>query len=122
MNLYVGNLAYAATEDDVRELFSEFGEVKNVTIIRDKFTQQPRGFCFVEMNNPSEGQEAMRELDGANFFERQIRVNEARPREQGGNDGGGMRRNSDSSGGNRRNTNYSQNRDRDRGPRRNNDW
>lgn len=118
MNLYVGNLAYAASEDDVREIFSEFGEVKNVTIIRDKFTQQPRGFCFVEMTNSNEGSEAMRELDGASFFERQIRVNEARPRDEngGGGDGGGRRNNNDNN--NRRNNSYGQSRP----PRRENNW
>jgi RNA recognition motif-containing protein len=91
MNIYVGNLAREATEDDLRQAFEAFGEVASAKIITDKFTGDPRGFGFVEMPNNSEAQSAISELDGKDLKGRTLRVNEARPRRddrRGGRGGG----------------------------------
>jgi RNA recognition motif-containing protein len=82
MNLYVGNLSYDASEDDVRNLFEEFGNVVSVTIVRDRETQKARGFGFVQMEKDDSAQEAIRELNGSSFYNRPLKVNEARPRER----------------------------------------
>jgi RNA recognition motif-containing protein len=82
MNLYVGNLSYDASEDDVRNLFEEFGSVVSVTIVRDRETQKARGFGFVQMEKDDSAQDAIRELNGSNFHNRPLKVNEARPRER----------------------------------------
>ena len=118
MNLYVGNLSYEVTEDDVRELFQEYGEVTQVTLVKDRATQQPRGFGFVEMAQKSEALNAIRELNGAEFCERVLKVSEAKPRSNDAprsNGGGG------GGGGQRRQGGYFQN-NRNSGNRRNNDW
>lgn len=78
-NIYVGNLPWTSTEDEVREAFSQYGEVHSVNLISDRETGRPRGFGFVEMDN---GDEAIRALDGSDFGGRTIKVNEARPREK----------------------------------------
>jgi len=80
MNIYVGNLPYATTEDDLREMFTEFGEVTSVNIITDKFSGQSKGFGFVEMSDDSNAQEAIESLNGSSIASRNITVNEARPR------------------------------------------
>ena len=89
--LYVGNLPFTSTEDSVRELFQQHGQVDSVNLISDRDTGRPRGFGFVEISD--EGAEAaIRALDGTNFEGRDIRVNEARerqPRRGGGGGGGG---------------------------------
>jgi len=77
--MYVGNLPYSSTEEEVRELFSQFGEVQSVKLIEDRQTGRPRGFGFVEMG-PEEADRAMSELDGTDFGGRTLKVNEARPR------------------------------------------
>ncbi|MFO7875306.1 MAG: RNA-binding protein [Desulfovermiculus sp.] len=77
--MYVGNLAFQSTEDDIQELFSQFGEVKSVNLITDRETGRSRGFAFVEMPE-SEADAAMQSLDGTNFEGRNLKVNEARPR------------------------------------------
>jgi RNA recognition motif-containing protein len=82
MNIYVGNLSYKATEDDLKAAFSRFGEVTSVTIIKDKFTGQSKGFGFVEMTSRENGEKAIKELDGTPLQGREIKVNEARPREE----------------------------------------
>lgn len=82
MNIYVGNLSYKSTEDDLREKFEQFGAVSSVNIITDKFSGQSKGFGFIEMPNASEGKEAMESLDGSNLSGRNIKVNEAKPREE----------------------------------------
>ena len=87
LRIYVGNLPFEASEDQVRDLFSEFGAVESVSLISDRETGRPRGFGFVEMS--AGGQEAIGALDGKDFGGRTLRVNEARPRPQGG---GGYRR------------------------------
>lgn len=87
--LYVGNLPFSATEDEVRELFEEHGTVESVALITDRETGRPRGFGFVEMSDGFE--EAMSVLDGKDMGGRSLTVNEARPRKERG--GGGRSRN-----------------------------
>ena len=82
MNIYVGNLSYKVTEDDLKGAFSRFGEVTSASIIRDKFTGQSKGFGFVEMKIRVEGEKAIKELDGTPLKGREIKVNESRPREE----------------------------------------
>ena len=89
MNIYVGNLSFDATEDEVRELFAAFGQVTSVSLIKDKFTGRPRGFGFVEMANDGEAQKAIAELNGKDFKGRSMTINQARPREEGGGFGRG---------------------------------
>ena len=80
MNIYVGNLSHDATEDDFRELFVGFGEVESAKIIMDRYSGRSRGFGFVEMPNRSEAERAIQELNGKEFMERELTVNEAHPR------------------------------------------
>ena len=80
MNLYVGNLSYDMSEENLRTQFAEYGEVQSAKIITDKFTGRSRGFGFVEMNSDDEGKKAMEELNGKDFEGRELVVNEARPR------------------------------------------
>ena len=80
MNLYVGNLSYDMSEENLRSEFAEYGEVQSAKIITDKDTGRSRGFGFVEMNSDGEGKKAMEELNGKDFEGRQLVVNEARPR------------------------------------------
>lgn len=82
MNIYVGNLSREATEDDVRNAFSAFGQVVSVAIIKDKFTGESRGFGFVEMPSKEEAQAAINGLNGKSIKDRPVTVNEARPREE----------------------------------------
>ena len=89
MNLYVGNLSYRLTEDDLRRVFEEFGEVSSCTIIKDKMTGQSKGFAFVEMPNDAEAREAITRNHGRDVQGRTLNVNEAKPREGGGRDRGG---------------------------------
>ena len=86
--LYVGNLPFSASEDEVRDLFSQYGEVQSVKLITDRETGRPRGFGFVEMENADE---AAQNLDGYAFDGRNLKVNEARDRDdrRGGGGGGG---------------------------------
>jgi RNA recognition motif-containing protein len=80
--IYVGNLPYNATEDDIRALFAQYGTVQSVSIITDRETGQARGFGFVEMNEGA--QEAIAALDQKDYGGRNLRVNIAKPREEGG--------------------------------------
>jgi len=80
MNMYVGNLSYDMSEENLRSEFAEYGEVQSAKIITDKFTGRSRGFGFVEMNSDDEGKKAMEELNGKDFEGRELVVNEARPR------------------------------------------
>jgi len=91
MNIYVGNLSYSVSEDDLKALFAEFGEVQNVKIITDKFSGQSKGFGFVEMPNQEEAQAALTSLNGRDVKGRNLNVNEARPRagDRRGGYGGG---------------------------------
>ncbi|MFA5422607.1 MAG: RNA-binding protein [Phycisphaerae bacterium] len=87
MNIYVGNLSSDATEDDLKKLFEEFGQVESANIIKDKFSGESRGFGFVEMPNKAEADEAIKQADGKEINGRAIKVNEARGKAGGG--GGG---------------------------------
>jgi RNA recognition motif-containing protein len=87
--LYVGNLAYAVTDQDLRDLFSQSGAVDSAVVISDKFSGQSKGFGFVEMADASAADAAIQSLDGTEFKGRNLKVNEAKPREAGG--GGGSR-------------------------------
>lgn len=117
MNIFVGNLSRDVTEDELRQAFAEFGEVMSAAVIKDRMTQESRGFGFVEMPNQSEAQAAIEALNGTEFKGRPLNVNEARPREErprrdnfgggggyggggfgGGGYGGGGRRYDDRSG------------------------
>jgi RNA recognition motif-containing protein len=91
MNIYVGNLSRDVTEEELRQLFIPFGEVTAVSIIKDKYSGQSRGFGFIEMPSKSEGQAAIAGLKGKTLKERTIDVSEARPRpdSRGGGRGGG---------------------------------
>ncbi len=80
MNMYVGNLSYSVTEDDLKALFSEFGKVESVNIIKDKFSGRSKGFGFVEMPDNSEADKAIKALNETNLKERDIKVNQAKPR------------------------------------------
>ena len=80
MQIYVGNLPYEITEEDLREEFGAFGEVASANIITDKFSGRPKGFGFVEMASKSEAEAAITGLNGKTLKERTIVVNEARPR------------------------------------------
>ncbi len=95
-SIYVGNLAHAATEDDVREAFEAFGKVASVSIIKDRETGRPRGFAFVEMSDPTEANEAISQMNLKEIKGRAVTVNEARPKTErpprrGGGGGGGGR-------------------------------
>ena len=89
MKLYVGNLSFESTENEIRELFGQFGEVSEVNLITDRETGRPRGFGFVEIADDNAGREAIGALDGKEFGSRQIKVNEAKPRTDRGGGGGG---------------------------------
>jgi RNA recognition motif-containing protein len=104
MNIYVGNIAFDASEDEVRALFASYGEVTNVNLLKDKFTGQPRGFGFVDMAVDAEAQKAIHELNGRELRGRALTVNQARPREERAPGGGGVYNNRGSGSGNRRNS------------------
>ena len=81
MNIYVGNLHYGVTEDELRELFEEYGEVMSVKIITDKYSGRSKGYGFIEMSNNDEAKKAIESLNEADVKGRNIRVNQARERE-----------------------------------------
>ena len=81
LNIYAGNLAYNVTEDDLRQAFSAFGEVSSAALITDKFSNESKGFGFVEMPNNTEAQAAIRGLNETALKGRNMRINEAKPRE-----------------------------------------
>ena len=92
LNIYVGNLAFTSTEDEIRQLFEQHGAVERVNLITDRESGRPRGFGFVEMGDRTEGDRAIQELDGKDFGGRSLTVNEAKPRaDRGGGGGGGNR-------------------------------
>ncbi len=82
MSIYVGNIAYTVSQDDIQEVFADYGTVKRVTVPMDRETGRPRGFAFVEMSADAEEDAAIEALDGAEWLGREIRVNKARPREE----------------------------------------
>jgi RNA recognition motif-containing protein len=84
MNIYVGNLSFDTAEPELRELFEAYGTVDSVKIISDQFTGRSRGFGFIEMATHDEGVKAIQELDSKDLGGRTLKVNEAKPRKQGG--------------------------------------
>ncbi len=88
MNIYVGNLPFSTSEDDLRQIFEAFGEVSSAKIITDRLSGKSRGFGFVEMPNDDEARSALDELNGKDMDGRALTVSEARPRESGGGRGG----------------------------------
>lgn len=88
MNIYVGNLSREVTEEDLRQAFEAFGQVASVTIIKDRFSGESRGFGFVEMPAKAEAQSAINSLNGKELKGRTLNVNEARPRSEGRRGGG----------------------------------
>jgi RNA recognition motif-containing protein len=89
MNIYVGNLSYEATEDDIRTAFAQFGQVASVSVIKDRETGRSKGFAFVEMSNDEAGKNAIEGLNLQRIAGRAVTVNEARPREERSGGGGG---------------------------------
>ena len=83
MNIYIGNLSYDATEQDLQKAFEAFGHVESAKIVTDMYTGRSRGFAFVEMASRTEGQSAIEGLNGTNLRGRTIKVSEARPRSKG---------------------------------------
>lgn len=84
MNIYVGNISFKVTEDQLRQVFEEYGEVKSAKIVTDNYSGRSKGFGFVEMPDDAQAQEAINELQGAELFERELIVNKARPKTEGG--------------------------------------
>jgi RNA recognition motif-containing protein len=107
MNIYVANIPFKASEQELKGLFEEYGEVSSAKIIMDKVTQRSRGFGFIEMSDDASARQAINSLNGFNFLGKTLVVNEARPKtdspRQGGG-GGGFRNNG--GGFNRRNSDY----------------
>ena len=89
MNIYVGNLAYNATDEELRAAFEAFGQVTSVKIVRDRDSGRSRGFAFVEMEDGEGAQNAVAQMNGKDLKGRNLVVNEARPREEGNRGGGG---------------------------------
>lgn len=100
--LFVGGLPYSVTSDELKDMFTKFGNVASATVITDKYSGQSKGFGFVEMENDSEAQEAIKALDGSDLNGRKVGVSVARPREErperssGGYNQGGFNRDRDS--------------------------
>ena len=88
MNIYVGNLSFNATDDDIKSAVEAYGTVETASIIRDKYSAQSRGFGFVEMSNKEEAEKAIQSLNGSDFKGRALKVNEAKPRESRPKQGG----------------------------------
>lgn len=91
MKLYVGNLSFDTIENDLQDLFEQFGAVKEAALVMDRATGRSRGFAFVTMGSASEGEAAISALHGKDFQGRKLTVNEARPREERPRSGGGRR-------------------------------
>ena len=93
MSIYVGNLSYEINQEDLNEVFTEYGTVKRVHIPTDRDTGRVRGFAFVEMESEADEDKAIQALDGAEWMERSLKVNKARPRENRSSFGGNRRNN-----------------------------
>jgi RNA recognition motif-containing protein len=87
MNIYVGNLSYDATDENLRQAFEAFGQVSSATMVKDKYSGRPRGFGFVEMPDQTEAQTAIKSLNGKELLGKEMRVSEARPRTNRGRSG-----------------------------------
>src|ERR671933_2321536 len=94
MSIYVGNLSYDVTQEDLNAVFAEYGSVKRIQLPTDRETGRMRGFGFVEMSNDEEEAAAIEALDGAEWMGRDLKVNKAKPREERGSSGGGRGNNS----------------------------
>jgi RNA recognition motif-containing protein len=92
MSIYIGNLSYEVTEDDLKSVFTDYGSVKRVHLPTDRETGRLRGFAFVEMNSLTEEDSAITALDGAEWMGRSLKVNKAKEREDRGGGGGGAGR------------------------------
>ena len=92
MNIYVGNLSFEVTDEDLKDAFEAFGQVESASVIKDKFSGRSRGFGFVEMSTNSEAEAAISGLDGSDLKGRTLKINEARPRTERQSGGGGGRR------------------------------
>ena len=90
-NIYIGNCSYDVTEEQLRDLFTTYGEVDSVNVIRDRDTGRPRGFAFVEMSDPEAAKTAIESLNGTELDGRALKVNEARPKRDRGGGGRGRR-------------------------------
>ena len=99
MRIYVGNLSYDTTEDELRKDFAALGEVASVSVVTDRYSGRSKGFAFVEMTNKAEADAAIAGLNGKSVKERTLVVNEARPRTEGGSSGGSRGGYSGGSGG-----------------------
>jgi RNA recognition motif-containing protein len=97
MSLYVGNLSYDVTQEDLNAVFAEYGSVKRIQLPTDRETGRMRGFGFVEMGTEAEEAAAIEALDGAEWMGRDLKVNKAKPREDRGSSGGGGGRGNNSS-------------------------
>jgi RNA recognition motif-containing protein len=102
MNIYVGNLSYEVTEEDLKQAFEDFGQVESIKIITDKYSGQSKGFAFVEMPSKAEGQSAIDGLNGKELKGRTLNVNEARPRTESRGGRGGYGGGRGGQGGRRR--------------------
>ncbi len=89
MKLYVGNLSFQTSSEDLQQLFAQAGTVESATVVEDRDTGRSRGFAFVEMASKEEGEKAIQQFNGTDLNGRNLTVNEARPREDRGNRGGG---------------------------------
>ena len=89
MKLYVGNLSFQTSSEDLQQLFAQAGTVESATVVEDRDTGRSRGFGFVEMASKEDGEKAIQQFNGADLNGRNLTVNEARPREDRGNRGGG---------------------------------
>ncbi len=92
MNIYVGNLAYEVTDEDLEAAFAEYGQIESARVIKDRYSGRSRGFGFVEMSSNSEAETAIQAMNGKDLKGRALTVNEARPREDDGGRGGGTER------------------------------
>jgi RNA recognition motif-containing protein len=101
-NIFVGNLSYQTSQDDLHAAFAVYGGVERVSIVTDRDTGQPRGFGFVEMTEDRDAQTAISQLNGTELHGRAMNVNEARPKPAGGGGGGFGARRNDSGGGSKR--------------------
>jgi len=111
MNIYISNLSFNVTDEDLRDYFAEYGEVSSAKVITDKFTSKSRGFAFVEMPDDEAAKKAIQELDGASVDGRTIGVSVAKPREDRSNSGGSNNRGGGGGSFQRRgNSNYSNSR------------
>jgi cold-inducible RNA-binding protein len=104
-NIFVGNLSFGTTEDDIRAMFESHGTVDRVNVVTDRDTGRARGFAFVEMANDAEGDAAIAALNGRELDGRALNINEARPKESRGGSGGGGGRGRGGSGGGFRSNN-----------------